>query len=241
MHPLSGSKLGLAVICPGSHTLPWPKEKKSPSAVRGDRIHRYLEYKLEGEAIDWVALDIPPALRKLCKAIDLTSATGDLINPKAEAAMVWDPAASKARLLGHRIGRDYDKYGRQPGEMSGSADVVGFHGTLGHPVVVDYKTGRHIGPVKDSWQMRFLSLMTAHTTGWSRCEARVVYIDWYGNLTVESHLFDSLDLDSDSAEIQELLAKISSQEPEFSYGEHCDRMFCPARQHCNVYSEGVAA
>lgn len=199
--------------------------------------------------INWVDLDIPPHLRKICKAIPLEELTCDLISARAEAAMVWDPAASQARLLGHRIGRGYDKHGRKYGEIAGSADVVAFHRTLGHPVVVDYKTGRHIGPVSDSWQMRFLALMTAHVAGWSRCEARVAYIGWKGELRVESHMFDAMDLDSDSVSISKIIDRIKDAEKlvqigetsPFYLGEHCDRMYCPARPHCKVYKGKAAA
>lgn len=238
----SASKLKLASICPGSHVLEWEKnEKPTPQAVKGNKIHAYLEHALEGKNFKWKEHKIPPYLQRLCLKIDLDEITRGTMGRRTEVAYVYDPATFSAREIGAHIGRDYDKHGRKHGEIAGSADHVArlIDGT---PVVEDFKTGRHVGAIRDNAQMRLLALMVSHVTGWPRCEGRIGYIDWYGNYTRESYMFDAVELSATETFLEETMEGVVKSEKSLKViaGEHCDSQYCPARKYCPAYM-GVAA
>jgi len=237
----TASKLGLASKCAGSHVLDW-HDKPGPAAKVGKRIHKYLELAMEDKTVDFIDLKIPPYLRKVCAKIDVRALQASLIDITTEVSYAWHYERMQSTILGAKLDRDY-KLGAY--DIAGTADVVASNGR--YPVVIDFKTGRSIGPVKDAWQMRLLAMQVGVYLGAERVEARAVYIDpRYGEIREQQshdvHTFDAIDFGVDGLEVKEIVSNIDTASktllPMLRPGTHCDTMWCPARKVCPRY-EGV--
>ncbi|GAC1536031.1 MAG: hypothetical protein NVS3B1_30230 [Marmoricola sp.] len=230
---VSASKAALLSACafPFREGTSWVKEQ-GRSAINGDRFHRamasylatgvrpvetgrrlkWLEDRLD-HAIAWVDTNRSPTWR-------------------AEVAYTYDPQTGMGRILGYDIGREYEKHGKLPHEIVGSADIAGMEGET--VLVADWKTGRSISD--DVWsQMEWLCLMAARATGAWHARALVLHATDYGIVPAE-RIYDDVALARIAAQLRVDVGAIEDAWP--VAGPHCDACYCPARAGCDLYQLG---
>ncbi len=139
------SSLQRAMECPGSVVLPQlPDTEQSASALRGSRIHSWIQSQLLGTPT-------PDIGKTKVSHIDMDGlraylGAGDI---HCEAAFSYD--GERVEYLGDNIGREYNR----PGTLCGAADIV-----VAGDLVIDIKTGTYPVPMaKENWQLAALAMM----------------------------------------------------------------------------------
>ncbi len=204
-------------------------DERGRSAINGDRFHKaiavyaqsgvrpvetgrtlkWLEQRLD-HAIAWVDANKTPSWR-------------------VETAYAYDPATGAARVLGHDIGREYEKYGKLPHEIGSTEDLGWMEGET--VVVADWKTGRSIS--ETVWaQMGWLCLMAARATGAWHARALVLHATDYGVIPTERY-YDDVALSLVAEQMRGRIAAIEDAWP--VDGDHCDSCYCSARAGCDLY------
>lgn len=226
----------------------WTNER-GRSAINGDRFHRAIapyvdtgkrhEYGSEVKAIKtkdgataYVLVAERP-LKWLDDRLEHAYAWCDrhrVPGWRAEVAYAYDPLTGEGRVLGYDIGREYEKHGKLPNEIAGSADIASFDDTT--VTVWDWKTGRAI-PVTVWSQMEWLSLFAARATGATRAIARVLHVTDYG-IHITEQTYDNNDLLGIATRIQRDIESIADAWPTPSAA--CDSLYCPARAGCDLYT-----
>lgn len=229
---ITASALERVLACPGSLALPHVSST-SPAADRGTAGHAFLAAagKLGREA----ALEaVPEEHRPLCEAIDLDRLPVNLLT---EATYAWSPATGAARFLGVDLGRDYS--GVQPGEMAGTADVVGVDPEGRRALVADYKLGfTDVTPAARNPQLTFLALCVSLVYGLDEVHVEIIRIRPDGTPWRDRAALDVLELAAFAARLRLLpdrveLAKTmvaSGWPPSVAEGPHC--RWCPAFAAC---------
>lgn len=148
---------------------------------------------------------------------------------RAEVAYAYDPQTGAGRLLGYNIGREYEKHGKLPNEIAGSADIAVVSGET--VLVYDWKTGRSI--TDSVWaQMEWLCLLAARATGAWYAKAIVLHATDYG-VVETSRLYDDVALWRIAEQLRIDTSAIEDAWP--TAGMHCDACYCPARAGCDLY------
>jgi hypothetical protein len=152
---------------------------------------------------------------------------------RAEIAYAYDPQAGTGRVLGYNIGREYEKHGKLPHEIGGSADIGWLEG---HTVNVDdWKTGRTVGPSADA-QLEWLGLFAARATGAWDAVVRALHVTDYGVSVASEAYLDDVALWRIAEQLRADTSAIEDAWP--TAGTHCDGCYCPARAGCDLYQLG---
>lgn len=242
MESCTASRAALLAACqyPFSGRVEWVESRgrAARAAIDGDAFHRAIA-SIVDESIPKEPIKGTAWLTRRLKHATDWCAANYVRGWRAEEAYAYDPETGTSTLLGHNIGRDYDGHGRMPGQIAGSADIVIPPG-VGVPVVVaDWKTGRF---VTDSvWaQMEWLCLFAARSYGVTDAVAYVLHVTEDG-VTQTAREYRRADLNRIEDAIRAQLRAIPDAWP--TDGPHCDALFCPAREGCDLYQirKGKAA
>lgn len=226
----SASKAALLAKCAYAFRegTPW-LEDRGRAAINGDRFHRaiasyittgvrpvetgrtlkWLEERLD-HAIEWCTQNVPAGAR-------------------VEVAYAYDPQTGVGRILGYDIGREYEKHGKLPHELAGSADIAWMSGD--YVVISDWKTGRAITDAV--WpQMEWLCVMAARAMGAWGATAQVLHATDYG-IVMTQRTYDDVALWRIAEQLRIDVDAIEDAWP--AAGDHCDTCYCPARAGCDLY------
>lgn len=226
---MSASRAALLGACayPFREGSPW-EDKPGRGAIQGDEFHklmvpivRTLDGAIPGKASKWLE-------RRMVHAMSWVT-TNAVSGWKAEAAFAYDPHAGTGRLLGYDIGREYEKHGKLPHEIAGSADIAWLSGDTVE--IRDWKTGRTIGAGCES-QMEWLALFAARAMGAWYARAVALHVTETGVVETE-WFFDDLQLWRIAEQIQIDVNAIEDAWP--TAGSHCDNCYCPSRAGCDLY------
>jgi hypothetical protein len=232
---LSASQLQRVAVCPASAVLP-RVDSVNAAAARGTALHSYLE-AVPVVGRDEALASVPDEYRAACEALDLEALPVCAVRYAAEVAFAFDPATWRARELGRSMGRDYS--GARPGEIVGTADVVGLSEDGSTLVVADWKTGRsELAKAERNWQLRFLALAGCRTYGATSAHVALVHIHENGTAHYDSAVFDPFDLAVIAHELARLANRVafaarshaSGEPPLATTGEHCK--WCPCLPYC---------
>lgn len=240
MGTVSASKLSLLQKCQLWPTLPHADDPPGEAALTGTALHAMIGAEISGEApptppegadVDAARTGFG-AWRDWWRTSKQAADLGRLWT--AELPYAYDPATGEARELptgGHRA---YE--GLRPGEIAGTADLVGRDGDA--VVVGDWKGGRaeYVEPATTNPQLAFLALCAARTAGVARARVFLAFVRPEG-LTLDVAELDAMDLDGFEVELRAALDAIPTAEPRT--GAHC--RFCPARAACPATEKDAAA
>lgn len=230
---VSASKASLLAGCayPFREGTPW-LEERGRAALQGDDFHQRMAPVVDPTL---PTVDRPVTTKWLRERLAHASAwlnENRATTWRAEVAYAYDPQSGKGRILGYNIGREYEKHGKLPHEIAGSADIAWLSGDT--IVVADWKTGRAVTDAV--WpQMEWLCLFAARATGAWYARAIVLHATDYGVIETEksyddvelNRIADQLRIDADAIEDAWPVA-----------GPWCDGCYCPARAGCDLYQLG---
>ncbi len=227
---VSASKAALLTRCAYAFRegTPWVEER-GRAAIQGDDFHQRMAWVVDATILQVTRPVTTKWLRERLEHAHAWVEANRVPDWRAEVAYAYDPQTGVGRVLGYNIGREYDKHGKLPHEIAGSADIAWLSGDT--VVVADWKTGR---AVTDSvWpQMEWLCLMAARATGAWHARARVLHATDYGVVESERS-FDDVALWRIAEQLRIDTNAIDDAWP--VTGEHCDQMYCPARAGCELY------
>lgn len=249
MH-VSASSLERISHCPPSAFLPPVDDLLEPKAdaARGTIIHTFLaavpkvgrdEALLAVEDID---------VRAICEAIDLSQLPVDGVAYAAEVAFAYDLATDRGRELGRDIGRSYDL---RPGEVPGTADVIGLTDDNEAVIVYDYKSsGWHVTPAQRNLQLGFLALAACRAYGRKRAHVAIIGLSDPEKPTFDRWEWGELELDVWAGEIGNLFDVVLAQRAAWrgeadgasvalTVGNHCK--YCQARRRCSAWTSMITA
>lgn len=225
----SASQLDRVLNCPASHALPQARTQ-SDAAEFGTAVHAFLQ-RAHAAGRDEALASIPEdaAWRQLCEQLPLDELPA---GGRREVSFAWDYTTGKARVLG--TDRDYSTVTAT--EYCGTADAVG--SLNGEGVVIDWKSGRYVGPPATSGQLLLLSLALSYTLDVTDVRASFVYLKDDGTFIRDEATLDGFDLAAFALKLQALPAKIEAaraiivegRHPDVSNGPWC--RFCPASPSC---------
>lgn len=229
---ITASGIERVSACPASAALPQANSTSEP-AERGIAIHQFLA-TAKSMGREKALAAVPEAWRGVCEAIDLDSLPTMLLG---EASYAYDPVTGKARFLGAGLNRDYSK--AAPGEMCGTADVVGVaEGPTAF--VADYKTGwGDVTAAANNPQLRFLALCASLAyPGIDEVVVEVIRIRDDGSAYRDTATLDALDLAQIAGEVGRLPSAVelvratiaAGATPNVSEGPWCK--YCPAWAAC---------
>lgn len=227
---VSASKAGLLAQCAYAfrERTPWVEER-GRAAVMGQDFH------------DRIAPVVDPTLPLVLRAVTTKWLRERLAHAqewvarnrvhhwRAEVAYAYDPQTGAGRILGYNIGREYEKHGKLPNEIAGSADIAEVTGDVA--VVYDWKTGRTVTDAVLP-QMEWLCLMAARATGAYYARAVVLHATDYG-VVETSRDYDDLQLWRIAEQLRIDVNAIEDAWP--TPGLHCDTCYCPAKAGCELY------
>lgn len=225
MNLITASGLHRAMHCGASRLLPVVRTE-SHWAARGTAIHKYLEDAARVGREEALSL-VPDEYRGACEVIDLDRLPVDAGAWAAEVAFAYDPNRDMGRELGRSTERDYS--GREDGEITGTADLVGL--TPDAVVIIDVKTGFGDLPAPDrNWQLRFLALAAARTYGRHRAVVSLLWIREGEEPVAQSAVFDDLDLDAFADELRQLQHRTDDAPTTGPWCKYCPSFTsCPAQ------------
>ncbi len=229
----SASKAALLGACayPFRKGTPWVEER-GRAAIQGDDFHQRIAAVVDATVR---AVDKPITTKWLRERLEHANAwieANRVTDWRAEVAYAYDPQTGKGRVLGYNIGREYEKHGKLPHEIAGSADIAWRDGDT--VTVCDWKTGRAITDAV--WpQMEWLCLFAARATGACFALALVLHATDYGVVESEQ-LFDDAALNRIADQIRIDADAIEDAWP--VAGPWCDGCYCPARAGCDLYQLG---
>lgn len=233
---LSGSGLDRGYRCPPSLVLPQTRSDTKWSHG-GTVVHEFLANVSQlGEAKALLA--VPEEHRDACAAIDLELTPASSPDAyAAEVAFAYDPERDTARELGRGLTRD-EAYSRcLPGEVPGTADVVGL--TDDEVVVLDYKSGwTQLGPIRRNLQLRFYALCAARVYGKDKARIGIIRVRPNEEPFWDCADLDIVDLDATAYAVSQVRQRALAVEemlatggkPLTVQGEHC--AWCPAFNSC---------
>lgn len=234
----SFSSLDRLKICSAAESFPRVDTPRGEAATNGTIIHSFAEGLADKKLLDALLVDVPEELHDRCRNINFQDRIFSRFQTyEPEAGFALHLKSGTSRYLGR--GRDSMKY-RKPDELGGIVDLWGrlVNGAL---CVLDYKTGRNIGPIKESMQMRACALAVARANNETSIVTCVAYIDVAGELDVKQVLFTERELNAIEIELFDLMEKYYKAElmvkqgliPSTTVGDHCgwckSKYTCPAQ------------
>lgn len=227
----TGSKLELAIACPGAFALPWVDEPVGAPALRGTVIHAYLE-DVANHGEDVAIGNAPEESRPFLRSIDLERLKHHT-TLQPEAAIAYDWRARTARLLGYGLGRAYPSL--VDTEIPFTIDLLGVAESA--VKVSDYKTGRTRYPSPDKFAQTMLGALGASRLfDRDRAIVELTYIDSAGEVSFDSAEVDGWDLDAFADLVEQTMSAVieaqASETPDVRPGDHCRELYCPAYRTC---------
>jgi hypothetical protein len=234
----TASALERVLACTASHVLPATYDAPGEPAERGTAIAKFIRDVVAGMSPHDASVRIPIQWRATCQALDWAKLTGGLTDVRGEVAYALDTATDEVTELGINIGRNYPKL--SPTQIGGTVDIEGMS-TLGHPVVIDVKSGQDVTPAAENAQIRYFARIAQLRHGAEMVEARIAYVAEDGSVTLDVAFLDTFDLDSFGDELVGLVSnvkrtrlKMAAGEPvPVRAGDHCK--YCPAMNACPAY------
>jgi hypothetical protein len=225
MHQLSASKLQLADQCKYWLTLDW-EDESGPAGIEGTRRHKLIETYLRGDPVEcdesWFE-----TWRKHCER---ALPEGDYL---IEQAFSFDESANVIALPitgGHR---DYSQ--APEGSIVGTADLVIVTDDYVH--VNDWKSGKtSAGDPSESLQLGFAAYCACKAMG---CRNATVTYQYLGDKRVTPR--QSLLGIHELVRVRDRLIRIMQRDNKPRVGEHCGRLWCPARNVCPELQRGRVA
>lgn len=223
----SGSRLGRAFECIGSAVLPRISEE-TEFGIAGRWKHEFARAVKEGKPTDEALLLVPAEFREACGSLDSDALSG-LLELQAEVGFIYDVKTKKTR-------RCEDP--REAGftETFNRIDFAGIVDSVA--CVVDIKTGfKDVEPAAKNWQLRGAALSLATEAGLTHARGAILYLREGQRARWDIAEYDQLQLDADSAELDELDNRIGKvkrkgESPSLRRGEWClncpSKLFCPA-------------
>lgn len=246
----SASKLEQISLCPPSAFLPGVEDllEEKADAKRGTIIHTFLA-AVPKVGRDEALLAVEDAeVRAICAAIDLEQLPVDDVAYAAEVAFAYDLATDRARELGRDIGRAYEL---RPGEVPGTADVVGLTADHEGVIIYDYKSSSwRVTPAERNLQLGFLALAACRAYGLKRAHVAIIGLQDPEKPTFDRHEWGELELDVWAGEIGNLFDVVLAQraawrgEPDgaslsLTVGDHCK--YCHVRKRCSAWTSMITA
>jgi hypothetical protein len=229
------SSLGRVAACPTSEALPHARSSNL-FTKRGDVVHKFLADCAQVgrdvallsadpehvDALEIIPFDRLPPLEAHRYAV--------------EVSFALNIATGDARELGRELERDAARAMAKPGEMVGTADLVGL--TVESVVIHDWKSGRgHVDRADVNWQTKTYALAAARTYGRDRAIGSIIRVLDDGTVWYDYFDMDALDLDAHEAALRALMAErdrvlalAPEDRPALHEGEHC--RYCPALRFC---------
>lgn len=234
---ISGSGMARADACPASTVLP-RAQVRTQYSEHGHIVHQYLA-DVSTLGPNEALARVPDSHVRACAIIDLERIPSDPQAYAAEVAFAYNPLADTGRELGRGVNREYAAL-LNPGEIPGTADVVGLTDTA--VVVLDYKTGwADLGPIRDNLQLRFYALAAARAYGRDRAIIGIIRVGEDGEPRWNRDELDVVDLDATAFAVRRIVARAEAAQtavnegrvPEMAMGDHCKQCpslsFCPAQ------------
>lgn len=243
---MSGSGLARYLTCLGAAVLP-QEDFETKSAARGDGIHRFLELVADGVPREEALAEVADSVRHVCASIDVAKLPRGL----PEAAFAFNVLTGEARLLGSRIGRDYERFELDDAELVATADLVATGDwqrvdAAPEPAVYDYKSGiMEVEPAVTNAQLLFLSLCLWRVCG--RLPRReILTIDGYGAVYADGAVADELELEAFELELRALWEAQGRAHYEWTKtgrvpvvpSTHC--RWCGARPNCPEFARSAS-
>lgn len=206
-------------------------ETRGRAAVQGDEFHVAIA-PIVDPTIETLAF--PPTTKwfrerfaHACEWVEANRVPG----MRAEVAYAYDPEADTGRVLGYNIGRAYEKHGKLPHEIAGSADIAWSDNDVVQ--IRDWKSGRSVTDAV--WpQLEWLGLLAVRATPGSRTAiVGPLHATDYGIGDAMQRVLDATALKAIADKIRAQAASIADAWP--TSGEHCDGCYCPARPACDLY------
>lgn len=206
-------------------------ETTGRAAVQGDEFHKAIAPIVDPtlEAVPFLPTTkwFRTRFEHAVKWLDLNR----LESMRAEVAYAYDPATDTARILGYDIGREYEKHGKLPHEIAGSADIS----DASTPTVImvrDWKTGRSVTDAV--WpQLDWLALFAARAEGKAAASVGPLHVTEFGVADTMRRSLGPDDLTRIATGIRAQVESIEDAWP--TPGPWCDGCYCPARGSCSVY------
>lgn len=226
----SASKAELLARCPYAFQgdTPWVKGR-GRAAMMGDDFHTRIAGTVDAQVPTVLKPITTKWLRERLEHAQAWIAENQVGGWRAEVAYAYDPQTGEGRILGYNIGREYEKHGKKPDEIAGSADIAVVRGE--RVIVWDWKTGRAVTDLV--WaQMEWLCLFAARATGAWHAKAVVLHATDYGVIET-SRSYDDVALWRIAEQIRLNTNAVEDAWP--TPGPHCDACYCPARTGCDLY------
>ncbi len=155
-----------------------------------------------------------------------------------EQAYAIDMATGGISFLGDNIERKYQEackklYRRElrVTEIPLTLDVEATHKKTGQPCALDWKSGQYTKPARELWQMKLQSYVLAVKYDAPSVLSRVVYIEPKGNVWIDEHVFNRMELDLIPGEVLAIMNRVAQADGSTVYsGDWCK--FCPALLTC---------
>lgn len=243
MIDLTASSLADASRCPASHALPVVRRPGSEYATDGHSVHGYLAAAALDQDTAPLLEAMSPRARAMCQGIDTEALWSGLVRLAPEASFRVDVDTGQVRILGYNLDRQYPARGRR--DIDGTTDLVTYDATAGHPVILEYKTGRDVGPVECNMQLQFAAYCMLCLSGAPTVECRLVYVGSTPARVVTGR-FSRGQRGGLRASMQRIWARVQATRalvrrglvPDVQTGEACT--YCEAKMHCPAYAGAVA-
>jgi hypothetical protein len=214
LRKITASKLDLAMKCAHwtEHRLPY--DKPGAAAAIGTAFHELVATGTHAQELDDEGERIVSELWEVWKRDGARRIRPDASH---EVAFEYMPSGT-VRCLGAGLERDY---GMATG-ICGTVDAID-RGT-----VIDFKTGKARVSAAESWQLRFAAVCAVAR------RMAFVYVRPDG-LEVDGAEVTPAQLKEWESALETLIGRVSMGDTPPRPGEHCDGMYCPARNKCDAY------
>ena len=231
---LTISGLARAEACPSSEALPQFDEGDSAASAHGRAVHEFLRRVADGLTVQQALEHVDEKHHEACLAIDLSLVPHSQVGAwSAEVAYALHTETLTARAL-QVEDRQYPAL--DPGEVAGTADLVGLDADGETVTVLDVKTGRRwLGRPEQHLQLVAYAVAAALAHGRSRARVGWLFVREdeetprlvMGELD-EFALADGAWRVRDVVQSAQWVKDTAAVEPHL--GEHC--RYCPAYRSC---------
>jgi CRISPR/Cas system-associated exonuclease Cas4 (RecB family) len=239
---LTISGLARAEACPSSEALPQFDEGDSPASEHGVAVHEYLRRVSDGLTVQQALECVDEKHHEACLAIDLSLVPHSQVGAwTAEVAYALNTETLTARAL-QVENREYPAL--EPGEIPGTADLVGLDADGETVTVLDVKTGRRwLGRPEKHLQLVAYAVAAALAHGRSRARVGWLFVR-EGEETPRLVMgeLDEFALAEGAHRVRDVVQAVQwvkdTEAVEPHLGEHC--RYCPAYRSCPAHKALVA-
>ncbi len=208
----------LALYCLGWLNFDLPEDVAGEKAQIGTAFHDLVAY---GKARESVPAPLVELARKRFEVWERNGKKKLPAERRHEVAYAIN-SLGRVREIGEGLERDYGELADD--EIPGTIDVSG------EGRAIDFKTGRKYADAESSFQLGFASAATRSKT------VEFHYISAEGRTTVDAA---ERDPDEAAAMVAEVARQIRDGETAAVAGDHCNRLYCPARGQCQAYKRSI--